>query len=110
MADRYELTLVLKTAVSDADRKKIEDEVDKIIAPKGKIVNKQDFGKRLLAYPIRKEKEANYWIYTLEAEGKGAGSLSGKLQLNASVLRFLVLRTDVKAVTAKNKETGVKEK
>lgn len=99
MPTTYELMLLLRTSVSEEKRKKIFEEVKKSVSASGKIIDTKDLGKRLLAYSIKKEKEANFWLLTLEIEGKEAQKLTGILKLKEEVLRALIVRKEIKYVS-----------
>lgn len=94
MLNSYELVLILKTSVSEEGRKKIIEEIKKLLPTSEKKFEVKDFGKRQLSYPIKKEKEGNYYLLTLNMEGKEAASLNSKLKLNEGVLRYLLVRVE----------------
>lgn len=92
----YELMLVF-------DPRLAEDEISKLVATYremiesagGKIEHEEDWGRRKLAYPIRKLDEARYLLLHLSAEnGSPTEELEQRLRQNENVLRFLTVRTD----------------
>lgn len=92
MLNSYELTVIFPLGTGDDDRKKIFEDIKKIISP-GKVKDQKDWGKRVLAYPIKKEKEGNYYLLKLEAGGKEIVQLSSSLKMNGKVLRHLIVRS-----------------
>ena len=54
------------------------------------------WGKRRLAYPINKKEEGIYAVVELECESHSVLELDRRLNLNDSIMRTKVLRTDSK--------------
>lgn len=94
MQNSYELTLVLTSTTGDDEQKKIVDEIKKIISPNGKVTDVKDWGKKVLAYPIRNAKEGKYVFLTLKTESETVKKIDGKLRVKETVLRHLLIRKD----------------
>ncbi|HBC8576789.1 TPA: 30S ribosomal protein S6, partial [Corynebacterium striatum] len=62
----------------------------------GKVENVDVWGKRRLAYAINKKEEGIYAVVTLECESASVLELDRRLNLNDTILRTKVLRTDSK--------------
>ena len=58
---------------------------------KGKIVAEKDYGKRMLAYPVKKHKEGNYWLLNIETDSITANTLVKKLKFDEGILRHLMV-------------------
>ena len=83
------------------------DKVAKIIeGAKGKIVAEDDWGRRKLAYPIKKEQHAIYRVYTLELPASAPKIINDALNITSEVLRFLLVSVDpkVKALMEEDKK------
>ncbi|MBI4990474.1 30S ribosomal protein S6 [Candidatus Gottesmanbacteria bacterium] len=93
MLNPYELVLIFKTSVSEDNRKKTIEELKKLLKTSGQT-DVKDWGKRQFAYPIKKEKEGNYYLLTADAEGKEVAEVSNRLKLNEDVLRYLLVRLE----------------
>ena len=89
----YEVMLIGNIALSESEEKKLDKKIEDFLKDKGKIVKKSLFGKRELAYPIKKETKGNYWIYNLELESGVVSQFCQKLKMEESVLRFLLLKS-----------------
>ncbi|MBI2821233.1 MAG: 30S ribosomal protein S6, partial [Acidobacteria bacterium] len=61
---------------------------------KGKIVAVDSWGKRALAYPIKKFHEGHYTIFTLEDNGEAVAEMERRFRVTDSVIRFLSVRVD----------------
>ena len=87
----YELVVVVKSSVKEADRKKLLDQVKGWLG-EVKVTKEEDWGQKALAYPIKKEDTGHYFQYFLEGETFSTDFETRLLQ-NNSILRHLLLRT-----------------
>ena len=87
----YELVLVVKPSVKEADRKKLLEQVKGWLG-KVKVTKEEDWGQKALAYAIKKEDSGHYYQLFLEGETFPTDFETRVLQ-NNSVLRHLLLRT-----------------
>ena len=105
----YEL-VVLYHPDLEVDLKPATDKVAKIIdGAKGKIVDETSWGRRKLAYPIKKETHAIYQIYTLELPSEAPKIINDTLNITSEVLRFLLTKVDLKAKAILEKEKTEKD-
>ena len=82
----------------EIDLEKAENRVKKIIEDnKGSIKNADNWGKRKLAYPIKKQEFAVYVFYTVEMPAEGVARVEQTLNITGEVIRFLIIRPDLKA-------------
>ena len=93
----YEVMIILDP---NQDERTVTPSLDKFleaIRKDGGKVDKLDvWGKRRLAYPINKKEEGIYAVVTLECESASVLELDRRLNLNDTILRTKVLRTDSK--------------
>lgn len=83
----------------EVDLSKAEEKVTKIIADNGgKITATDNWGKRKMAYPIKKQEHAIYVFYTVEMPGEGVRKVEGILNITDEVIRYLIVRPDLKAI------------
>lgn len=95
MKTAYELVLLLPADRDKNKEKKLLDDISLIIEKtKGKVVETTNWGKKSLAYPIKKKKEANFCLLTFETEGKEVVSIVNKLKHNEDVLRYLIIKKE----------------
>lgn len=92
---KYELVLVLKPLLPEDLKtkvlKKVEDYVD---SQKGKVVKKDVWGKKHLAYPIKKHEEGYYILYTLELSPDKIVDFQRELKLMGDILRYMTINLD----------------
>lgn len=92
----YELAILYHPDL-EVDLTKAEERVATIIKNnKGKIVESDNWGKRKLAYPIRKLEHAVYAFYTLELPAEQAQKVESTLNITDEVIRFLLVKIDPK--------------
>ncbi|HEU4966227.1 MAG TPA: 30S ribosomal protein S6 [Candidatus Saccharimonadales bacterium] len=83
----------------EIDLGKASKRVEKIFADNGaKIVNTDNWGKRKLAYPIKKNDYAVYVFYTVELPSENVQKVESTLNITDEVIRFLITRPDLKAI------------
>ena len=89
----YELTVILAASVEDP--KASADEIAEVVRGLGAEVEKTDlWGKKRLAYPIKKQQEGFYALITLKISPDAIKEMDRILSLKAAVLRHLVVATD----------------
>lgn len=86
----YDLILVLKTSLSEIERKKLLEELKSKLKDV-KIID-EEWGQKPLAYKIKRELAGFYHIMKLESEKGLNEDLEKKLRANENVLRYLLLR------------------
>lgn len=87
----YELVLVLKPSVKEADRKKLLGAIKDLLKDV-KIKKENDWGQKPLAYTIKREVAGHYYQLMLEGEAI-AKDFEQKIIRNENILRHLMLRT-----------------
>ena len=96
--NQYEVA-VLYDPDLEVDLEKATTRVEKIFADNGgKVTNVDNWGKRKLAYQIKKHDMAIYVIYTLEIPGANVQKLESILNITDEVIRFLISKPDLKAI------------
>ena len=93
----YELTYILRPLDEPALAALNERIANLIASSGGEITARNDWGKRHLAYPIRKLNEGYYVALQLNLPQKAVRSIERALQLNDDVLRYLVIRAEEQA-------------
>ena len=95
--NNYEIAVLYHPDL-EIDLEKATSKVEKIIADnKGKITNTDNWGKRKLAYPIKKQEHAVYVFYTVEMPGESILKVEQTFNITDEIIRFLITRPDLKA-------------
>lgn len=96
---QYEVAILYHPDL-EVDLSKAEDRVKKIITDNGGTVKTADnWGKRKLAYSIKGNEHAVYVFYTVELPGSQVAKLETTLNITDEVIRFLITKPDLKAIT-----------
>lgn len=96
--NQYEIAVLYHPDL-EIDLGKASKRVEKIIADNGgKIVATDNWGKRKLAYPIKKNEHAVYVFYTVELPAGAVQKVETTLNITDEVIRFLITRPDLKAI------------
>lgn len=96
--NQYEIAVLYHPDL-EVDLTKAEERVTKIITSNGgKITATDNWGKRKLAYPIKKQEHAVYVFYTVDMPGEGVNKIEATLNITDEVIRYLIVRPDLKAI------------
>ena len=95
---QYEIAILYDPDL-EVDLEKATSRVEKILTDNGaKITNQDNWGKRKLAYPIKKHEMGIYVFYTVEMPGASVQKLESILNITDEVIRFLITKPDLKAI------------
>jgi small subunit ribosomal protein S6 len=106
--NQYEIAVLYHPDL-EVDLSKAEDRVKKIISDnKGTITATDNWGKRKLAYPIKRNEHAVYVFYTVELPPEVVGRIENTLNITDEVIRFLITKPDLKAIAKAEAQRTVK--
>ncbi len=95
---QYEIAVLYHPSL-EVDLSKAEDRVVKIFTDNGgKVVATDNWGKRKLAYSIKKNDYAIYVFYTVDMPGEGVAKVESTLNITDEVIRFLITKPDLKVI------------
>ena len=94
----YEIIILVHPDQSEQVPAMIERYQGIITSNKGKVHRLEDWGRRLLAYPINKIHKAHYVLMNIECGGESLNQLTDAFRFNDAVLRNLVIKKN-KVVT-----------
>lgn len=101
MAKPYETVIVVDAMIPDESIASEFDAIGKLIETQGKIVKLDRWGKRKLAYPIRKRTHGEYAVFYYESESGGlSAEIDKRLRINENVLRWLTVADNPVGVPA----------
>lgn len=96
--NQYEIAVLYHPDL-EIDLEKATSRVEKIITDNGgEIKNADNWGKRKLAYPIKKNESAVYVIYTVDMPAQSVRKVEATLNITDEVIRFLITKPDLKAI------------
>ena len=93
--NKYELAVVLTAAIEDDQRAAALEQVKELITRfGGTVTNVDEWGKKRLAYEIKKMKEGYYYFITFEAEPTCPPEIEQRIRIMENVIRYLCIRQD----------------
>lgn len=93
----YETIFIANPGAPEAKLSEINARNQQIIESyQGKVLNLDDWGKKKMAYPIRKESKGHYYCLTYKADNKCVAELERNMRINEEVFRFLTVKLDEK--------------
>ena len=106
----YELTVLYHPDL-EIDIDKALAKVEKILKDNGgKVVSLDNWGKRKLAYPIKKEDHAVYVYYDIELPGESVSKVESVLNITNEVLRYLLVKPGPEIEEESSSEDSDEEK
>jgi small subunit ribosomal protein S6 len=91
----YESTFIARPDISQADVERLTKDFSTIVEEQGgKVVKKEYWGLRSMAYQINKNRKGHYVFFGIEASGPAVKELERKYGLNEDVIRSLTVRVE----------------
>ncbi len=91
----YNLTFILASSLAKEEQDKQIAKLKKMFEDAGgKVGQLDEWGKRELTFPIKKQTEGLFFNLNLELEGKEAKEAENKLKLEEKILRHLLIRKE----------------
>lgn len=92
---QYELVTVLRPDIGDEDVQAAIDRVHQAVTSRGGEVAEVDhWGRRKLAYPIKRYGEGNYVVNQIRLDGDKTRDLERALMLSEDVIRHLLVKIE----------------
>jgi small subunit ribosomal protein S6 len=102
---QYETGFVLSPALSEEETTQfIQQMAEAVAQKKGRIVKQDVWGKRRLAYPIKKCTEGVYVFFTYEGPGDVSAELERRFKQADAVIRFLTVKKDLRSQARKKRK------
>jgi small subunit ribosomal protein S6 len=91
----YELVVVMNPEIPEEDVPAAIDRVTSAVTSRGGTIDEvQPWGRRKLAYPIRRHLEGNYILTNLKLDPARAHELESSFMISEDILRHLLIRKD----------------
>ncbi|MCC8044491.1 MAG: 30S ribosomal protein S6 [Clostridiales bacterium] len=93
--NKYELAVVVSAKLEDEDRAATIEKVKELVARFGGTVTEvEEWGKRKLAYEIKKMREGFYYFVRFDAEPTCPAEVEKRIRIMENVIRYLCVRQD----------------
>jgi small subunit ribosomal protein S6 len=92
----YEMMVLFSSTLTDEEEKEQSRQVEDLLNKEKATIHLQDhWGKKKLAYPIKKQRQAYYEWYYLEIDPSRVSEIDRKLkQSEETILRFMILKME----------------
>ncbi len=91
----YDIVVLVTPDLADEEATKVAGEYKKILVDGGATVVKDEpWGKRRLAFPILRKREAHYFYWQVDASPAAVAEAERRMGLSDQVLRHLAVRVD----------------
>ena len=91
----YDIVVLVTPDLNDEDATKVATEYKKILTDGGaNVVKDEPWGKRRLAFPIQRKREAHYHYWQVEAAPAAVAEAERRMGLSDQILRHLAVRVD----------------
>jgi len=107
---QYETGFVLSPALSEEETTQFIQQMAAIVVQKkGRMVRQDVWGKRRLAYSVKKFSEGTYAFFTYEGPGDISTEIERRLKQTDVVIRFLTVKKDLRDQARKKRKKPVEE-
>ena len=96
--NRYETMLIIDPTLDQEKIDSVISRYEEMIKTDGEILAIDQWGKKRLAYPIKKKPTGYYVLYKYTAGNKVPQNLVNDMNINSSILRYMTLVIDKRAM------------
>jgi len=98
MTHPYELVVILRPEGTEEQCKTILSRIEEVMKKEGgQITATEAWGRRRLAFPIKKQREGVYYLLRLSLEPSAVGRIKEAFRLDETIVRTMLLRSDEEA-------------
>jgi small subunit ribosomal protein S6 len=103
----YETICILKTSLTDEEMGKLIAKVRGFIEKAGgEILKMENWGKKKMAYEVRKEKKGAYVFFRFRGPSPVVSELERQYRLEDAIIKFLTLKCDPKMLAEEMAREG----
>ena len=110
--NNYETVFILNPVLSDDQIKETVKKYEDFLVSKGaKMVTKENWGLKKLAYPIQHKKSGFYHLFEFQVDGTAIDAYELEFRRDERIMRYLTVRLDKHAIAwAEKRRKRNKEK
>ncbi len=92
--NNYETVIILSTNANEEETVAFGEKMKELISANGELTNVEEWGRKTLAYEIKKQKEGIYILFTFVAKPEFISEFERVLRLDEIVLKHMVIKKD----------------
>ena len=93
--NNYEGVFILKASLDNDAQEKVVEQIKEIVTKaNGKIEQVQSWGKKKLAFLIKKQSEGCYYCIEFSLDPAAVKKIENSFRLNDSILRFMIINKE----------------
>jgi small subunit ribosomal protein S6 len=97
--NHYETVFILNPVLSETQIKETVEKYEDFLVSRGaKMIAKEDWGLKKLAYPIQHKKSGFYHLFEYTAPGEAINDLEVEFKRDERIMRFLSVKLDKHAI------------
>lgn len=90
----YEAVIILSTNAAEEATVAFGEKMKELISSNGELTNVEEWGKKTLAYEIKKQSEGYYILFTFAAKPEFISEFERILRLDDIVLKHMVIKKE----------------
>ena len=107
---QYETGFVLSPTLSEEETAQFVQQMAEVVAQKkGRMVKQDIWGKRRLAFPIKRFQEGVYVFFTYEGAGDVSAELERRFKQTEAVIRFMTVLRDPRDLVGRKRKKRAEE-
>ncbi len=92
---QYESIMVLRPSLTEEEMGKILDKMKGVLAKSGAtLLKSENWGKKKLAYEVKRERKGTYVYFHFESEGRVVGELERSYRIEDSIIKFMTVKQE----------------
>jgi len=107
---KYETIVVFDGNLPQDTIEKESKKIEELLSANGSIIKIDEWGKKYLAYPIKKKTMGFYVLFTYEYNGNAGKFVENNFKFNENIIRYLTVVHEEASIFATSKTTTVSEK
>jgi small subunit ribosomal protein S6 len=107
MLSDYECLYITKPSLTEEEVSGVNEKVKGVVEKNGGSISKiENWGKKKLAYEVKKEKKGIYVLSHIKGPGSLVSELENHLKIQDNVIKFLTVKLNMKEEAAKAERAG----
>lgn len=90
--NNYETIFLMKDDITEEQRNTVIEEIRDYLTKNGKISEEENLGKKKLAYKVRENEYAYYYLIQFVGKADIISELERKYRINENILKFITIK------------------